>query len=80
VSKPARLELLSERRARVTLSEGRYHLIKRMFHRIDGIRLVSLHRDRIGPWRLPVDLAPGEWRRIDPSPSDSDTPDPAGND
>lgn len=68
-TRPARLERLSERRARVTLSEGRYHQIKRMFHRLDGIRLVSLHRDRIGPHRLPDDLAPGEWRRIEPSPS-----------
>jgi 16S rRNA pseudouridine516 synthase len=78
VTKPARLELLSERRARVTLSEGRYHQIKRMFHRIDGIRLVSLHRDRVGPYELPDDLAPGEWRRIDPFASV--TPVPNGND
>jgi 16S rRNA pseudouridine516 synthase len=77
-TKPARLDLLSERRARVTLSEGRYHQIKRMFHRLDGIRLVSLHRDRIGPYRLPDDLAPGEWRRIDPSASVTAGPD--GND
>jgi 16S rRNA pseudouridine516 synthase len=62
----------------VTLSEGRYHQIKRMFHRIDGIRLVSLHRDRIGPYELPDDLAPGEWRRIDPFASV--TPVPNGND
>jgi 16S rRNA pseudouridine516 synthase len=65
VTRPAELEILGERRARVTLREGRYHQIKRMFHRLDGIRLVSLHRTAIGPHHLPDDLAPGHWRRID---------------
>jgi pseudouridine synthase len=51
-------------RARVTLHEGRYHQIKRMFHRLDGIKLRSLHRDRIGPLSLPVDLPPGRWRPL----------------
>jgi len=77
-TKPARLELLSDRCARVTLCEGRYHQIKRMFHRIEGIRLLALHRDRVGPFHLPEDLAPGEWRRIVPLPPG--TPDRVGND
>lgn len=64
VTRPAVLEILEPRLARVTLREGRYHQIKRMFHRIDGIRLTSLHRIRIGPYHLPEDLAPGEWREI----------------
>ncbi len=59
---PAKLELLGPRKAKVTLREGRYHQIKRMFHRIDGIRLASLHRTRIGGISLPDDLEPGEWR------------------
>lgn len=63
-TQPARLELLDECLARVTLVEGRYHQIKRMFHRLDGIRLTSLHREQIGPHRLPEDLAPGQWRVI----------------
>lgn len=63
-TRPARLELLAPRLARVILTEGRYHQIKRMFHRIDGIRLTSLHRLRIGPYELPDDLPPGEWQRI----------------
>ncbi len=61
---PARLEILAPDRARVTLLEGRYHQIKRMFHRLDGIRLRSLHRERIGPLTLPVDLPPGQWRPL----------------
>ena len=63
-TRPARLEILEERFARVTLVEGRYHQIKRMFHRLGGIRLTSLHRERIGPHELPADLAPGQWRAI----------------
>ncbi len=58
---PAELEILSERSARLTLHEGRYHQIKRMFHRT-GNRVTALHRERIGSIALPDDLAPGEWR------------------
>jgi 16S rRNA pseudouridine516 synthase len=63
---PATLEILAPTCARVTLHEGRYHQIKRMFHRVDGIRLRSLHRERIGPITLPDDLAPGAWRPLSP--------------
>jgi 16S rRNA pseudouridine516 synthase len=59
---PARLEILAPERARVILHEGRYHQIKRMFHRLEGIRLRSLHRERIGPLTLPDELATGQWR------------------
>lgn len=69
VTQPATLDLIDGRTARVTLCEGRYHQIKRMFHRLDGIRLVSLHRERIGPYRLPDDLPPGDWREVDPQQS-----------
>jgi len=61
---PARLEILAPDRARVILHEGRYHQIKRMFYRLDGIRLRSLHRERIGPLALPDDLPPGQWRHL----------------
>lgn len=67
VTRPALLEILEPRLARVTLWEGRYHQIKRMFHRLDGIRLTSLHRIRVGPWELPEDLGPGEWRLLEPA-------------
>ncbi len=60
---PAALEILGERLARLTLHEGRYHQIKRMFHRI-GNRVVKLHRESIGAISLPPDLGPGEWRRL----------------
>jgi 16S rRNA pseudouridine516 synthase len=64
-TQPATLELLSPCSARVVLREGRYHQIKRMFHRLDGIRLISLHRVSIGPYCLPDDLGPGQWRVIE---------------
>lgn len=64
VTRPARLDLLGERLARVTLHEGRYHQIKRMFHRV-GNRVTRLHRERIGGLGLPADLSPGAWRELD---------------
>jgi 16S rRNA pseudouridine516 synthase len=60
---PAELEILGEREARLTLLEGRYHQVKRMFHRI-GNRVTSLHRERIGEIELPPDLLPGGWRAL----------------
>lgn len=60
---PAELEILGERLARVTLHEGRYHQIKRMFHRVEN-RVVSLHRESIGSLKLPAGLPPGGWREI----------------
>lgn len=60
---PAELEIIAEREARLTLWEGRYHQIKRMFHRIDN-RVTDLHREQIGRIRLPDGLNPGEWREL----------------
>jgi len=60
---PARLDILASQLARVTLYEGRYHQIKRMFHRVNN-RVVTLHRESIGGLVLPADLLPGQWRRL----------------
>ncbi len=62
---PAKLEILGEHLARVTLHEGRYHQVKRMFHRL-GCRVTALHRESVGALRLPEDLKPGEWREMTP--------------
>ncbi|HEY1081438.1 MAG TPA: pseudouridine synthase [Prosthecobacter sp.] len=62
---PADLEILAPRQARLTLYEGRYHQVKRMFHRIQN-RVVALHRESIGPLRLTPDLQPGQWRFLTP--------------
>ncbi len=61
VTLPADLVVVSERVARLTLHEGRYHQVKRMFHRI-GNRVTALHRESVGNIRLAEDLAPGAWR------------------
>ena len=60
---PAALEILGDHQVRLTLHEGRYHQIKRMFHRI-GNRVAKLHRESIGAISLPPDLGPGEWRML----------------
>ncbi len=58
---PATLELLDEHTARVTLQEGRYHQVKRMFAAM-GNKVASLHRESVGGITLDEDLDPGEFR------------------
>lgn len=57
---PAELRLLSAREAELTIIEGRYHQVRRMFAST-GANVLTLHRTRLGPLEL-GDLAPGEWR------------------
>jgi 16S rRNA pseudouridine516 synthase len=49
---------------RLTLTEGKYHQVKRMLAAV-GNRVEALHRSRIGQLALPDDLAPGQWRWLD---------------
>jgi 16S rRNA pseudouridine516 synthase len=58
----ARLEILSPREARLELTEGRYHQVKRMFAS-QGIEVLRLHRSRIGDFVL-GELKAGEWRLL----------------
>lgn len=58
---PAELEVTGERTAFLTLHEGRYHQVRRMFAAI-GNHVVALHRDRIGALDLPDDLPAGSCR------------------
>ncbi len=58
---PATLEALSPNSAWVTVSEGRYHQVRRMFAAV-GNHVTALHRDRIGALDLPADLLPGAYR------------------
>ncbi|MCC6882118.1 MAG: pseudouridine synthase, partial [Verrucomicrobiales bacterium] len=60
---PARLEVLGEREALVTLFEGRYHQVRRMFA-ASGNHVTGLKRIAIGALRLPDDLLPGDWRPL----------------
>ncbi|MEF9996048.1 MAG: 16S rRNA pseudouridine(516) synthase [Burkholderiaceae bacterium] len=49
---------------RMTLTEGRYHQVKRMIAAV-GNRVELLHRSAFGALTLPADLKPGEWAWID---------------
>ena len=49
----------------LTLTEGKYHQVKRMVAAV-GNRVQALHRSRIGPLDLPADLEPGQWRWLSP--------------
>ncbi|MEC5318515.1 16S rRNA pseudouridine(516) synthase RsuA [Brenneria populi subsp. brevivirga] len=63
LTKPATLEKISENQVRLTISEGRYHQVKRMFAAV-GNRVVGLHRERIGDISLDSGLQPGEYRAL----------------
>ncbi|MCK9503322.1 MAG: 16S rRNA pseudouridine(516) synthase RsuA [Porticoccaceae bacterium] len=62
-TKPAILDLLFANEAHLTISEGRYHQVKRMFAAV-GNRVVELHREQIGDITLDPDLAEGEYRPL----------------
>lgn len=60
---PAEFEALSDRTGLLTLLEGRYHQVRRMFAAI-GNHVEALHRDRIGALALPEDLPAGQFRLL----------------
>jgi 16S rRNA pseudouridine516 synthase len=57
----AACEVTGERSLRLTITEGKYHQVKRMIAAV-GNRVETLHRSRIGDLELPTELAPGQWR------------------
>ena len=59
---PATLRILSPREAELTLTEGRYHQVRRMFA-ATGSTVLTLHRARFGPLEL-GDLPAGQWREL----------------
>ncbi|WP_299015331.1 16S rRNA pseudouridine(516) synthase RsuA [uncultured Photobacterium sp.] len=63
LTRPAKLELLGEREALITISEGKYHQVKRMFAAV-GNKVVGLHREQIGSVELDEELEPGEYRLL----------------
>lgn len=66
-ARPAKLEILStgetQSEARVRVTEGKYHQVKRMFAS-RGVHVVYLKRLSIGALSLDPALAPGEWREM----------------
>ena len=67
IAQPGRLEILSssseEAQARVTVQEGKFHQIKRMFE-ARGRQVTQLHRETFGPLLLDERLAPGQYREL----------------
>ena len=61
--RPARLELIAASAARVTVFEGKYHQVKRMFA-ARGKPVTALHRERMGGLALDDALPPGGWRAL----------------
>ena len=60
---PAGFEALGEKEALITLHEGRYHQVRRMFAAA-GNHVTALKRISIGGLRLPEDLEEGDWREL----------------
>ncbi|MGF1776910.1 pseudouridine synthase [Vibrio nomapromontoriensis] len=61
LTKPAILNIITPQDVRLTITEGKFHQVKRMFASI-GNKVVKLHRERIGDIQL--DVEPGEWRYL----------------
>ncbi|WP_133479699.1 pseudouridine synthase [Cognatilysobacter segetis] len=66
---PAALEVLGARHARLTITEGRYHQVRRMFAAV-GNHVDALHRSRIGALDL-GGLPAGQWRALAPADVDA---------
>lgn len=60
---PAQLQQLGPCEARLTIYEGRYHQVKRMFHAV-GNQVVALHRESMGAIVLDPALQPGQYRAL----------------
>ncbi len=62
-TQPADLVLLGPRSARLTIIEGRYHQVKRMFGHFQN-KVLRLHREQMGPLTLDPELSPGQYRAL----------------
>ncbi|ART82551.1 16S rRNA pseudouridine(516) synthase [Oceanisphaera profunda] len=62
---PAKLEIITPTRVLLTIQEGKYHQVKRMFAAV-GNFVVGLHRLQVGEIVLDDSLEPGQWRHLTP--------------
>lgn len=60
---PANVEVISDDEAYITISEGRFHQVKRMFQAV-GINVTYLKRISMGALKLDENLAPGEYKKL----------------
>ncbi|MDP2081157.1 MAG: 16S rRNA pseudouridine(516) synthase [Pseudotabrizicola sp.] len=61
---PARLDVVSQTEALLTVTEGRYHQVRRMFA-ATGNHVDALHREHLGGLSLPDGMASGQWKLLD---------------
>ncbi|MEX1665234.1 pseudouridine synthase [Zhongshania arctica] len=61
LTRPAILNIVSNKEVLLSLTEGRFHQVKRMFAAV-GNRVISLHREKIGDLSLDLDI--GQWRYL----------------
>ena len=62
-TQPAELIVLGPKSARLSIVEGRYHQVKRMFGHFDN-KVLRLHRESMGSLVLDNALKPGEYRAL----------------
>lgn len=62
-TRPATMEVIDQKQVLLTICEGKYHQVKRMFAAL-GNKVVGLHRERIGGIALDETLEPGEYRYL----------------
>ncbi|MEN8177527.1 MAG: 16S rRNA pseudouridine(516) synthase RsuA [Pseudomonadota bacterium] len=62
-TRPAELERLTETLIRLSITEGRYHQVKRMMAAV-GNRVIALHREAVASLMLDADLQPGQYRAL----------------
>ncbi len=65
LTRPAQLNIVNENQVLLTITEGKYHQVKRMFAAV-GNKVVGLHREQIGKVKLDENLALGQWRFLTP--------------
>ncbi|PXW96591.1 ribosomal small subunit pseudouridine synthase A [Sphaerotilus hippei] len=70
---PAACTQVDEFSLQLTLTEGKYHQVKRMLAAV-GNHVEQLHRSAFGPVTVPEDCAPGQWRWVDPALFDTAPP------
>lgn len=63
IARPAKIEIIDDRKAIVRVTEGKYHLVKRLFSNL-GNEVVSLKRIAIGDLKLDPYLNPGDYREL----------------
>ena len=62
-AQPAKLEIIAPQTGRVTVHEGKFHQVKRMFTAV-GREVTKLHRETFGSLVLDPKLPEGQWREL----------------